>query len=87
VVDNLEYESTLTHGEDGFRRSPPSAHYDVAVLGDSHAHGLGVADEETFAYLLAAEHGLSTRNLAIGSYATLRELEVLAEYAPDARTS
>ena len=29
------------------------------MLGDSHAYGLGVADEETFAYRLAAEHGLA----------------------------
>src|SRR5262245_50700664 len=38
TVRNLEYTSILTHGADGFRRSPPAERYGVAVLGDSHAH-------------------------------------------------
>jgi hypothetical protein len=81
---NLEYESVIHHDADGFRRSPPAPHYDVAVVGDSHAYGMGVADEETFAYRLASEHGLRVRNLAVGSFATEREIAVLAAYAPDA---
>jgi lysophospholipase L1-like esterase len=77
---NIEYDTTLTHDADGFRNRSHSANYQVAVIGDSHAHGLGVQDNEVFSHLLGAEYHRQTRNLAIGSYATMRELEVLSKY-------
>lgn len=79
-VKNLEYDTVLTHDGDGFRNTnlPPSV--DVAVLGDSFAHGIGVQDDETFTHRLASDYRYRVRNLAIGSYATMRELDVLARH-------
>jgi hypothetical protein len=84
ALENIEYDTVLTHDAEGFRVSRPEPHYDVAVIGDSHAHGVGVADDQTFAHLLSSEHHRRARNLAIGSYATRRELDVLGEYGRDA---
>ena len=84
ALRNLEYDTVLTHDADGFRVSPPAPHYDVAVVGDSHAHGVGVGDDQTFAHLLSSEHHRRVRNLAIGSHATRRELDVLDTYGRDA---
>src|SRR5262249_12257725 len=82
---NLEYNTTLTHDADGFRQESFSSGYEAVTIGDSHAHGGGVADDQTFSSLLGARHGHPTRNLAIGSFATLRELEVLRAYGNAAR--
>jgi lysophospholipase L1-like esterase len=84
-LDNLEFKTTLTHDADGFRNLGLLPHYDVATIGDSHTHGWGVDDDQTFSYLLGRRFGYSTRNLGIGSYATMRELEVLDEYGADAK--
>ncbi len=83
VLQNVEYDTVLTHGADGFRESMPASHYDVAVIGDSHAHGVGVRDDQTFAYVLSLEYRYHVKNLAMGSFATRRELEVLGEYGRD----
>lgn len=83
VLENIEYDTVLTHDADGFRESRPASHYDVAVIGDSHAHGVGVGDDQTFAYVLSSEFRYHVRNLAIGSFATRRELEVLSKYGRD----
>jgi hypothetical protein len=82
TLDNLEYRTVLNHDPDGFRNPParPGAGFDVVVLGDSHAHGFGVGDTETFAHLLGSVHGLRTYNLGVGSYATQRELSVLRAF-------
>jgi hypothetical protein len=82
-LDNLEFKTILTHDADGFRNLRLLPHYDVAAIGDSHTHGFGVNDDETFSYLLDRRFGYSTRNLGIGSYATMRELEVLDKYGGD----
>jgi lysophospholipase L1-like esterase len=85
-VTNIEYDMIFTTDANGFRNGiRPSGPYDVAVIGDSHAHGFGVADNQTFSYLLESIHHFKTVNLAIGSYATMRELEVLNEYGRDAK--
>ena len=83
VLQNIEYDTVLTHGADGFRESRPASHYDVAVIGDSHAHGVGVGDHQTFAYILSSAYPHRVKNLAIGSFATRRELEVLSIYGRD----
>jgi hypothetical protein len=77
ALDNIEYRSTITHDADGFRNSRHPSEYEVAVIGDSHAYGWGVSDDQTFAHILASAHGYNTVNLAIPSYATMRELEAL----------
>jgi len=85
-VRNIEYDMIFTSDANGFRNGiRTDAAYDVAVIGDSHAHGFGVADNQTFASLLESLHHFKTVNLAMGSYATMRELEVLNEYGKDAK--
>ena len=79
---NLEYSTVLTFDGKGFRQTSPPVRQDddrlhrgrVIVLGDSQAMGWGVQDEETFASVLAAEHGFEAFNLAVSSYGTAREL-------------
>lgn len=54
----------------------------IAVLGDSHAFGLGVSDNQTYASLLNA-NGYSTSLVACSSFGTVREFlkcEELAEH-------
>lgn len=82
---NLEHDVVYTHDGNGFRNSGPVRAYDVAVLGDSHAHGVGVRDDETFSALLDSRYRLRAVNLAIGSYATMREIEVFRRYGMAAR--
>jgi lysophospholipase L1-like esterase len=84
-LNNIEFKTVLTHDADGFRNSTVLPRYDVAAVGDSHSHGWGVHDDETFSSLLSQRFGYSTRNLGIGSYATMRELEVFKEYGVDAK--
>jgi hypothetical protein len=85
-VKNIEYDVVLSSDADGFRNTlRASSDYDVAVIGDSYAQGLGVADNQTFSYLLENTYGYKTVNLGIGSYATMRELEALKEYGQNAK--
>jgi hypothetical protein len=50
----------------------------VAVVGDSLAFGFGVADEQTFPYLLdVRDNGLEAGNLAVAGYGPGQELLVL----------
>lgn len=85
-VKNLEYDIVLSSDANGFRNGiRASSDYDVAVIGDSFAHGVGVADDQTFSSILESNYRYQTINLAIGSYATMRELEVLGEYGKDAK--
>lgn len=82
---NLEFTTVLNHSADGFRNPDRIPGYDVAVLGDSIAHGWGVHDHETFAHLLGERHHYPAINLAIGSYATKRELDAFVAYGTRAR--
>lgn len=77
---NLEYSTVMTFDSSGFRKTSPASKINrqnlhrIIVLGDSQAMGWGVRDEETFASLLASEHGYEVFNLAVASYGTAREL-------------
>lgn len=82
---NIEYDTVINHNASGYRVAGPAPVYKVAVLGDSHAYGFGVRDEDTFAYLLGSEYNYPAINLAIGSYATMRELEALKKYGKNAK--
>lgn len=91
---NLEYDSLMTHDKEGFRisRAPTSDEHSatttaprVVVLGDSHAYGHGVNDDQTFAALLSVHLGEPVRNLALPATATQRELEALGAHARDAK--
>ena len=82
---NIEFDTVLNHNADGFRNPDRLQNYDVAVLGDSQAHGWGVQDDQTFSHLLGSTYHHRTVNLAIGSYATERELEVFRQYDINAK--
>ena len=84
-LSNIEYNITLTHDSRGFRNESAASENDIAVLGDSHAHGFGVADDQIFSYLLGTAQTSKIINLAVGSYATQRELETMREYAQNAK--
>jgi hypothetical protein len=52
----------------------------LIVLGDSIAFGLGVSDEETFAYLIGVQdNGIEAGNLAVQGYGPGQELLLLAQ--------
>lgn len=85
---NGEFSTRVSVDADGYRNDPRlmgPGPVEVAVSGDSHAFGWGVADQETFAALLARRPGLHVRNLAMSSYGTARELITLTKLAPAAR--
>lgn len=71
----LEYDTTMTHDRAGFRNASEVLAPRIAVLGDSHAYGHGVNDDETFSALLNRGLGVSVRNLALPAFATRRALE------------
>ena len=77
---NLEFSTTLNFDENGrqngFSYDPNLPR--IAVLGDSHAMGWGVNDEETFSAELQRITNRRVYNLGVSSYATERELDRLA---------
>lgn len=82
--NNIEFDTSLHFDASGARTtSAPSPSLKsaslprIVILGDSHAMGWGVEDDETFASVLASQYGYSTINLAVSSYATPRELRRL----------
>jgi len=73
---NPEFNTTLNFGPKGRRtlRQDGLKGIGIAVIGDSHAMGWGVEDEETFAAILERRLGKPVYNLAVSSYGTYREL-------------
>lgn len=81
ILNNLEYSTTITSNENGHRYLNFSASpANIAVIGDSHAHGFGVNDTSTFSSLLSAKTQLNVTNFSIASYDTVRELEALKKF-------
>lgn len=77
---NYEFDTVLSIDSDGFRNVLADRSPEIVVLGDSHAMGWGVADGEVFSSVLERESGYRTRNLAIPSWATPRELMALKKF-------
>lgn len=50
---------------------------EIVVLGDSHAMGWGVEQDETFAQLVEQHTGRRVLNAAVSSYGTVREMRLL----------
>tara|TARA_Y100001970_G_C14121945_1_gene796797 strand:- start:41 stop:1024 length:984 start_codon:yes stop_codon:yes gene_type:complete len=74
--NNLEFKTFLTFDENGrysnnFRDITKRS---IVVLGDSHAMGWGVNDNETFSYLLESEIDRPVYNLSISGFGTVRQL-------------
>jgi lysophospholipase L1-like esterase len=79
IFNNPEFKTTLFFDAYG-RRVPAriTANQDtkgIAVLGDSHAMGWGVNDDETFANVLQKMTDKPVFNLGVSSYGTERELK------------
>ena len=81
---NLEYKVITSFGKDGnrtddaFKKSTQPIN--SILIGDSHAMGWGVSDENTISAQLTKK-GFPTLNLAVSSYGTPRELHRLAQWA------
>lgn len=80
--NNPEFKTTLNF--DSFGRFVPnradtSGSNGIAILGDSHAMGWGVNDEDTFANILQKHTKKSVYNLAVSSYGTHREIQRLIQ--------
>ena len=82
LFENAEFSTTMHFDAQGARVMPlpaPAADDEssmprVVIVGDSHAMGWGVQDQETFASVLARDYSYRTVNLAVSSYGTPREL-------------
>ena len=72
--NNLEYQTELNFSTEGRYTGEKPSGTGIAVLGDSHAMGWGVADNETFSSELQRLSGRPVFNLGVSSYATDREL-------------
>ena len=73
--EQLEYEMLIQFNSAGLRDDETSLHDpEVVILGDSHAMGEGVPQDETFAALLEKMLGLKVLNSGVSSYATAREM-------------
>ena len=73
--EETEYETTFHPNSAGLRDDETSLHDpDIVILGDSHALGLGVSQDETFAALLEKGSGLKVLNTGVSSYGTAREM-------------
>ena len=74
--NNIEFETTLSFNNYG-RYSDHPINYNnnsIVVLGDSHAMGWGVNDEDTFSAILEKKINRPVYNLAVAGYGTPREL-------------
>jgi len=72
--NNAEFKTTLNFSAEGRFTGGKPAGTGIAVIGDSHAMGWGVQDEETFAALLQKMTRRPVYNLAVSSYGTVREV-------------
>jgi len=72
--NNAEFKTTLNFTAEGRFTGKKPAGTGIAVIGDSHAMGWGVQDEETFAAELQRLTGRPVYNLAVASYGTVREI-------------
>lgn len=79
--DNVEFKTTLNFAADGRATGPKPPGKGIAVLGDSHAMGWGVEDEDSFAAVLQRNSGRPVYNLGVASYGTRRELMRLEKSA------
>jgi hypothetical protein len=72
--NNVEFKTVLNFSPEGRYTGVKPKGMGIAVLGDSHAVGWGVEDEETFSAELQRLSGRPVYNLAATSYGTVREL-------------
>lgn len=72
--DDIEFNTTINFTDEGRNTGPKPHGMGVAVIGDSHAMGWGVNDQDTFSALLQNKTKRPVYNLGVASYGTEREL-------------
>jgi hypothetical protein len=77
IADNPT--STLTIGEDGWRKTSAEGPGGIVVIGDSQVFGLGVDDDETTPAILATLTGQPVLNAGVPTYGPEEYLKVIAE--------
>lgn len=79
IFKNVEFSTELNFDHKGriTKNSLIENKNGIAIIGDSHAMGWGVNDDETFAALLEKKLNKKIYNLAVSGFATKRELERL----------
>ena len=75
---NIEFENVYRITEPGVRDDPASLEApEVIVVGDSHAMGWGVDQEQALPQVLGRKLGRKVLNAAVSSYGTAREMLML----------
>jgi hypothetical protein len=75
---NIEFENKYEVNPVGLRDNNANlVAPDVIVIGDSHAMGWGVDQNQSFPRVVAQRTGLKVLNAAISSFATVREMRML----------
>jgi hypothetical protein len=78
TFENIEFKNTYRVNRVGVRDEEASLDApEVIVLGDSHAMGWGVEQQEALPQLLARKSGRKVLNAAVSSYGTVREMLML----------
>ena len=72
--DDIEFKTTLTFTGEGRDTGVKPQGTGIAVIGDSHAMGWGINDQETFSAQLQKLTKRPVYNLGVASYGTAREL-------------
>jgi lysophospholipase L1-like esterase len=72
--DDIEFKTTLNFTDEGRDTGVKPEGPGIAVIGDSHAMGWGVNDQETFSAQLQKLTKRPVYNLGVASYGTAREL-------------
>ncbi|MGH7162340.1 MAG: hypothetical protein ACREID_02565, partial [Planctomycetota bacterium] len=84
VFEVTEYSTEYRVNRLGVRDDDPSLESpEIVVVGDSHAMGLGVQQEEGFPQALERMSGRKVLNTGVSSYGTARELRMLARVPMD----
>jgi lysophospholipase L1-like esterase len=78
TFENVEFRNVYRINHAGLRDEQAALDSpDVIVVGDSHAMGWGVEQDEAIPQLLARKTGLKVLNAAVSSYGTAREMLLL----------
>jgi hypothetical protein len=78
TFENIEFRNQFHINHLGLRDDEASlAGPEIIVLGDSHAMGWGVEQDQTLVRVLARRSGMKVLNAAISSYGTVREKMLL----------
>ncbi|TAK42293.1 MAG: SGNH/GDSL hydrolase family protein [Saprospiraceae bacterium] len=80
----FEFSTSLQVSKEGVRDDEASfLHPGIVTLGDSHAMGWGVEQNESFPEVLAKMSGEKVLNLSMASYGTAREYLTWKKFNPD----